>query len=132
VGAFVCYESVMPHYIRGFANAGAEVLVNLTNDGYYGTSAARAQHLWLARMRAVENRRWILRPANDGISVSIDPGGRVWDRLPERQRVAGRLRFGYEREKTLYTRYGDWFAWLMLAAGLLACAATQVPTYRPE
>ena len=51
------------------------------------------QHLLLARMRAVENGRWLLRPSNDGITASIDPAGRVWDQLPERKRLAGRLRF---------------------------------------
>lgn len=118
IGSFICYESAFPDYVRTAAANGAELLVNLTNDGYFGGGRAREQHLLLARMRAVENRRWLLRPANDGITASIDPAGRVWDRMPESRRMAGRLRFGWVREKTVYTRYGDWFAWLCLAGGL--------------
>lgn len=118
VGAIICYESAFPHLVRQFVNGGAEVIVNLTNDGYFGRSAGpRNQHLLLARMRAVENGRWILRSANDGITASIDPAGIVHDRLPEFTRQAARLRFAWLREKTLYTRHGDWFAWSCLALG---------------
>ncbi len=123
LGAVICYESAFPHLVRQFPANGAEVIVNLTNDGYFGRSSApRNQHLLLARMRAVENARWILRPANDGISASIDPAGGVHDRLPEFTRQSGRFRFGWLREKTLYTRYGDWFAWLCLIAGAVLSA----------
>jgi len=118
LGSFICYESAFPDYVRLAAANGAEVLVNLTNDGYFGGSRAREQHLLLARMRAVENRRWLLRPANDGITAAIDPAGRIWDRMPSFQRMTGRLRFGWIRDKTIYTQYGDWFAWLCLAGGL--------------
>lgn len=131
IGAFICYESAFPDYVRQFAREGAEVLVNLTNDGYFGRSAARAQHLLLARMRAVENRRWLLRPSNDGITASIDPAGQVWGAFPEHELHAGRLPFRYLSERTFYTRHGDWFAWLALAAGLAGFAATQIPVYRP-
>ncbi len=131
LGAYICYESAFPHFVRQFPLNGAELLVNLTNDGYFGRGPARSQHLLLARMRAVENHRWLLRPSNNGITAVIDPAGRVWDRLPEFKRAAGRLRFGWEREKTPYTRYGDWFAWLCLAAGLGCVVAAQVPAYRP-
>ncbi len=77
IGAFICYESAFPDLVRQFASDGAEVLVNLSNDGYFGHSAAREQHLELVRMRAAENRRWILRATNDGITATIDPAGRV-------------------------------------------------------
>ena len=60
IASFICYEAVFPHLVRRFAAAGAEVLVNISNDGYFGRSAARDQHLKIARMRAAENRRWIL------------------------------------------------------------------------
>lgn len=131
LGVFICYESAFPDYVRQFADEGAEVLVNLTNDGYFARSAARAQHLLLARMRAVENRRWLLRPSNDGITASIDPSGQVWNAFPEHRMHAGRLPFRFLSERTFYTRHGDWFAWLALAAGLAAFLATQIPVYRP-
>lgn len=117
IGAFICYESAFPDLVRQFARSGGHVLVNQTNDGYFGHSVARSQHLFLVRMRAVENQRWLLRVANDGTTTSIDPAGRLWDTLPSFQAVAGRLRFDWNRETTLYTRYGDWFAWACLALG---------------
>jgi apolipoprotein N-acyltransferase len=81
VGAFICYESALPGFVRQFVRAGAEVLVNLSNDGYFGHSAAHEQHLAIVRMRAAENRRWIIRATNDGITAIIDPRGRVTERL---------------------------------------------------
>jgi apolipoprotein N-acyltransferase len=131
VGTFICYESAMPHFVREFANIGGEVLINLTNDGYFGKSAARLQHLSLARMRAAENRRWLLRPTNNGITVSIDPAGRVRERFPEFVRTAGRLGFRYESSKTVYTRYGDWFAVSCLVVGIGAAIWAAVrPNYK--
>ncbi len=130
IGAFICYESVFPHLVRRFANQGAEAFVNLSNDGYFGRSAARYQHLFIARMRAVENRRWLVRVTNNGVSVSIDPAGRIRERMPEYEEVAGRLHYGYHSEKTFYTRFGDWFAWGCLLASLLLALLSQVPAYR--
>lgn len=85
----------------------------------------------LARMRAVENRRWLLRVANDGLTGSIDPTGRIYDRLPEFKRTAGRLRYAENRELSLYARFGDWFAWTCLALGAGLWLAAQMPVYRP-
>lgn len=120
-GAFICYESAFPNYVREFAAGGAEVLINLTNDGYFARSAARRQHLALARMRAVENGRWLLRPTNDGITASIDPRGDVHSTLEPFAARAGFLRFGWTTATTLYTRTGDWLAWGCLL-GSLSCA----------
>ncbi|MCW5982338.1 MAG: apolipoprotein N-acyltransferase [Bryobacteraceae bacterium] len=130
VGPFICYESVFPHLVRRFALAGADVFVNLSNDGYFGRTAAREQHLLIARMRAAENRRWMIRSTNDGISVSIDPAGRIRRQLEPNVRTAGRFGFNYESSITPYTRYGDWFAWGCLALSLFAVAASQWPSYR--
>ena len=116
--AFICYESAIPDLVRDFTHAGAEVLVNLSNDGYFGHSAAHQQHLEIVRMRAAENRRWILRATNDGISASIDPRGRVVERLVPFEQTAALLPYDYQRTETPYTRHGDWFAWGCLAVGL--------------
>jgi apolipoprotein N-acyltransferase len=132
VGAFICYESAFPHLVRRFAAEGSTVLANLSNDGYFGGSAARAQHLNLVRMRAAENRRWILRATNDGVTAAIDPAGRVVQVLPEMKETSGRLRFSYESTSTAYTRFGDWFAWCCGLGALVALVASQVPHYRPE
>jgi apolipoprotein N-acyltransferase len=118
LGTFICYESAFPHLVRRFANRGADVLANISNDGYFGTSAARWQHLKLVRMRAAENRRWILRATNDGITATVDPAGRVVETLPPYREQTLRTEFGYVEDTTFYTRHGDWFAWLSLAVGL--------------
>lgn len=120
-GVFICYESVFPHFVREFALRGAGVLLNLSNDGYFGRSAAREQHLLIARMRAAENRRWLIRATNDGITATIDPAGRVDRKLEPYARVAARMEFGWRTDETAYTKYGDWFVWGCLAVGLASC-----------
>jgi apolipoprotein N-acyltransferase len=116
-GAFICYESAFPDLVRQFAAGGAELLINLSNDGYFGRTAAREQHLAIVRMRAAENRRWILRATNDGITAMIDPAGRIAERLTPYQQIGATMRYNYVNSLTPYTRLGDWFAWICLAAG---------------
>ncbi len=123
VGAFVCYESVLPGFVRKFADEGAEVYVNISNDGWFGRSAARDQHLAIARMRAAENRRWILRATNDGVTATIDPAGRVWRQLPSFVPGAVETGFSWISGTTFYSRHGDWLVWLCMlgaAAGIAA------------
>jgi apolipoprotein N-acyltransferase len=119
LGVFICYESAFPDLVRQFSGRGADVLVNLSNDAYFGHSEAREQHLSLARMRAVENRRYVIRSTNDGITAVIDPAGRVVRRLPPYTQVAASVRYGTVNETTFYARHGDWFAWTCLAAGVI-------------
>lgn len=126
LGAFICYESVFPDLVRQFVHSGAEVLVNLSNDGYFGHSAAHQQHLEIVRMRAAENRRWILRATNDGITAAIDPAGRVAERMPAFEQTAGLLPYAYQSTQTPYTRHGDWFAWLCFGCGFVMSAVSQV------
>jgi apolipoprotein N-acyltransferase len=121
MGAFICYESVFPDFVRKFVSDGAGVLVNLSNDGYFGRSAAREQHLMLVRMRAAENRRWLIRATNDGISAVIDPAGRLVHKAAPYKRLSAKVRFSYREDLTAYTRFGDWFVWTCLALGALAC-----------
>ena len=84
-GVFICYESVFADEVRQFAQLGAEVLVNISDDGWYGDTSAPWQHLNMARMRAIENRRWILRDTNTGVTAVIDPYGRVRQSIPRHQ-----------------------------------------------
>jgi apolipoprotein N-acyltransferase len=100
---------VFPRFIRGFVNKGAEVLINPSNDGWFAKTAARYQHLEIVRMRAAENQRWILRATNDGISAAIDDAGRIREQLPLYQESSKAVGFEYEKQLTLYTRWGDWF-----------------------
>jgi apolipoprotein N-acyltransferase len=111
LGVFICYESAFPHLVRQFSKAGADVFVNLSNDGYFGHSEARQQHLLLVRMRAVENRRYIIRATNDGITAVLDPAGRIVKALPPYRELASLVRYGAVETTTFYARHGDWFAW---------------------
>jgi apolipoprotein N-acyltransferase len=115
LGVFVCYESVFPDYVRRFARDGAELLVNISNDGWYGRTAARDQHLKIVRMRAAENRRWILRATNDGITATIDPAGRVSRDLPPYTEGAARTAYSWLTATTFYSHHGDWFVLLCAA-----------------
>jgi apolipoprotein N-acyltransferase len=121
LGIFICYESVFPDEVRQFANQGAQVLVNLSNDGWYGDSGAYAQHLNQTRMRAVENDRWILSATDTGVTASIDPYGRTVARLPRKQRSVLIAPYALTSVTTFYARHGDWFAALcaIISAGAL-------------
>jgi apolipoprotein N-acyltransferase len=125
IGAFICYESVFPGFVREFVDHGAEVLFNISNDGWFGRSAARMQHVEILRMRAAENRRWILRATNDGITATIDSAGRLRGMLPSYTEATSYSGFRYTSEKTFYTRHGDWFAWLCAAIAVMAVFATR-------
>jgi apolipoprotein N-acyltransferase len=111
LGVFICYESIFPDEVRESANQGAQVFVNISNDGWYGDSGAYAQHLKQARMRAVENSRWLLRDTNTGVTASIDSYGRIVASVPRKQRTALDAPYALSNETTFYTRHGDWFAY---------------------
>jgi apolipoprotein N-acyltransferase len=111
-GIFICYEAVFADEVRHFAQNGAEVLVNISDDGWYGDTSASWQHLNMARMRAIENRRWILRDTNTGVTAAIDPYGRVRQSIPRHQVDALPAEFGFRDDITFYTAHGDVFAWL--------------------
>jgi apolipoprotein N-acyltransferase len=112
LGIFICYESVFPDEVRQFADQGAQVFVNISNDGWYGDSGAYAQHLNQTRMRAIENDRWILSATDTGVTASIDPYGRTVARLPRKERGALAAPYALTSVTTFYTRRGDWFAYL--------------------
>ncbi len=112
LGVFICYESIFPDEVRQSAAQGAQVFVNISNDGWYGDSGAYAQHLRQARMRAIENSRWLLRDTNTGVTASIDPYGRVVASIPRKLRTTLLAPYGLTNVTTFYTRHGDWFAWL--------------------
>jgi apolipoprotein N-acyltransferase len=110
-GIFICYEAVFADEVRHFARNGAEVLVNISDDGWYGDTSAPWQHLNMARMRAIENRRWLLRDTNSGITAAIDPYGRVRQSIPRHQADALPAQYGFRDDITFYTAHGDVFAW---------------------
>ena len=110
--------SAFPDLVRQFSEKGADVLINISNDGYFGHTEAREQHLELVRMRAVENRRYLIRATNDGITAVIDPSGRIVHTLPAFHQVAALMSYGGVETPTFYARHGDWFAWICLAVSL--------------
>jgi apolipoprotein N-acyltransferase len=101
LGTFICYESVFPSEVGQF--------VNISNDGWFGPTGAPRQHLNMARMRAVENDRWLLRDTNSGITAVIDPYGRVVAQAPRNQRTSLEAAYSLIVSTTFYTRHGDWF-----------------------
>jgi apolipoprotein N-acyltransferase len=134
VGAIICFEAVFPELSRALVKGGAELLVNLTNDGWYGRSAAPYQHLAMARWRAIENRRYLLRAANSGISAVVAPSGRIVRRsgLFTRETLVGD--FAFVRDLTFYTRRGDLFALacVIISAGIGAGAVLARPGSRSK
>jgi apolipoprotein N-acyltransferase len=123
LGIFICYESIFPDEIRQLVHQGAEVLVNISNDGWYGDSGAWAQHLNQARMRAVENYRWLLRDTNTGLTASIDPYGRVVAHLERKTRAALSAPYALTKVTTFYSEHGDWFAYLCAIISIGALSA---------
>jgi apolipoprotein N-acyltransferase len=112
----ICYEIVYPDLVRRFVAAGSELLTTITNDAWFGDTAAPYQHFAQASMRAIENGRYLVRAANTGISGIVDPYGRViaQSRLFEPAVVTGTV--AYRTDKTLYTRIGDLFAYVSAVA----------------
>ena len=127
IGVFICYESIFPDEIRQLANSGAQVLVNASNDGWYGDSGAYAQHLKQARMRAIENDRWLLRDTNTGVTAAIDPYGRVVQTIPRKTRAALTANYGLISDTTFYTRHGDWLAYACAIISIVALAISFTP-----
>ena len=123
VSGLICYEAIFPDLVRRFVHQGAEVLVNISNDGWYGSSAARYQHLLMARMRAIENKRYLLRATNTGITAVIRPDGQLAAQLAPDKAGVLRGSWAFQKEETFYTRHGDWFAWLASAVALLALSS---------
>lgn len=118
-GVFICYEAIYPGEVRRFAANGAQLLLNISNDGWFGRSAAAEQHLHMVRVRAAENRRWIVRATNNGFTASIDPYGRTVQPLPPDVRAAADLPYDFRTDQTIYTRFGDWFAWLCVMVSVI-------------
>jgi apolipoprotein N-acyltransferase len=123
-GTFICYESVFGNEVREYARIGADVLVNISDDGWYGDTSAAWEHLNQVRMRAIENHRWILRATNTGVTAAIDPYGRVTTAIPRHIRSSLRAGFNYERDITFYTAHGDLFAWFCVAVTFAALGAS--------
>jgi apolipoprotein N-acyltransferase len=107
VAVSICYEDAYAAQLRS-AMAQSSLLATVTNDSWFGRSGARYQHLQIARMLAIESRRYLLRAANDGVSAIIDPYGHVTDSAPEFKAAVLRGTVQPRTGMTSYLRFGDW------------------------
>jgi apolipoprotein N-acyltransferase len=119
-GVLICYEGIFPALTRQFVAGGADFLVNITNDAWYGRTSAPYQHLAQVTLRAVENRVPVVRAANTGISAVIDPLGRIRWASPLFETIARVEPIAWPGVSTFYTRFGDVFAWTCALATLAA------------
>jgi apolipoprotein N-acyltransferase len=129
IGTFICYEAIFPDLVREFAARGADLLVNITNDAWYGRTSAPYQHMSMAAFRAVENGKYLVRAANTGITAVVDPRGRVLESTELFERTLLVRDVPFVPGLTFYARHGDAFAWSCLA---LAVAATVLSRLRPR
>jgi apolipoprotein N-acyltransferase len=121
-GVLICFEIIFPDLCRKFVKEGANFLVTITNDAWFGRTSAPYQHFSLATFRAVENRVFIARAANTGITGFIDPNGRMVKKgtLFTEESMNGTIYLS--KNKTFYTLYGDVFAWLCSAVSIFLVA----------
>jgi len=122
LGILICYESIFPDFTRREVKLGANVLVNITNDAWYGQSSAPFQVLAMAAMRSVETKVPMVRAANTGISAIIEPSGRITNRTPLFKRGTEIEEVPWRTVRTVYTRVGDLFAelcFVLTMVGLL-------------
>jgi apolipoprotein N-acyltransferase len=134
IAPLICYEDLMPDLARRFvAEKKANLLVNLTNDAWYGRSAAPWQHARLAQWRAIETRRSLVRATNTGVTTVINARGEILETLPIFSRGVLKKEVELLETETLYVRFGDWFAWgatLAALAILLVYSARGAPQSR--
>src|SRR5581483_6912809 len=119
----ICYEDIMPEFARqAVAEKGADLLVNLTNDAWFGRTVAPHQHARLSQLRSIETRRTLVRVTNTGLTTVINARGEIVDELPIFKPGVLRAKVEILEGKTPYVKYGDWFGWVMtvIAVGLLA------------
>ena len=117
IAPLICYEDLMPDLARKFVGeTRANVLVNLTNDAWYGKSVGPWQHLHLAQSRAIETRRTLLRVTNTGVTSLVNAKGELVRVLPMFTSAVMPIDVDVLNEMTYYVQFGDWFAWLMTIA----------------
>ena len=121
-GVLICYEDIFPALTRRFVARGADFLVNVTNDAWFGRSSAPYQHLAQATLRAVENRVPLVRVANTGISAVIDSDGRIRWQGPLEEAIQHVDEISWPGVRTFYTRFGDVFAWGCALVTIVALA----------
>jgi len=123
-GVLICFEAIYPELAREVVRGGARLLVNVSNDAWFGTTAGLEQHFAISVLRAVETRRALVRATNTGVTALVAPSGRIAARFPAGERRAWVVEVPLRDGTTPYVQAGDLFAWLtVLATGLLLAAA---------
>lgn len=120
VATVICFEAIFPEVVREQTAAGASLLVNLSNDGWFGPTAGSDQHLAMVALRAVESRLWVVRSTTTGVSAIVDPWGRIVTRAPLFTATTLDARVVPMRVTTVYERVGDAFAWACVAVTVVA------------
>jgi apolipoprotein N-acyltransferase len=115
IGMQICFEIIFPHLSRTLVKNEANLLVNITNDAWFGKSSAPYQHFSMAVFRAVENKRSLVRSANTGISGFVDPTGKILASTPLFTESTLTRDVSLLQTRTIYSRIGDLFAWTCLA-----------------
>jgi apolipoprotein N-acyltransferase len=110
----ICYEGILPRFMARMMRNGANVMINLTNDNWFGMTNEPIQHLVLSLFRAVEHRRWLVRSTNTGISAFVDAAGRMVAKTPLAKPAIMIADVPMLHTESLYTRYGDWLGWSAL------------------
>ena len=126
-GVPICFEDAFSYLCRGFILRGADLLINITNDSWSKTWSSEIQHFAVARFRAVENRRVLVRSTNSGVTAEVGPWGEIRAKLPLFERLYAQVEVPLYHERNLspYTRFGDYFPFL-LCGGLLLVLVMQV------
>jgi apolipoprotein N-acyltransferase len=128
IAPYICYEIIFPDFVRRRLKESTNLLVNVTNDGWFGRSSGPYQHAAMAQMRSIENGITLARAANSGISMFVDPYGRILAKTRLYTRDMTVMELPLYRVKTLYGRFGDWFVWL--CAGVVLVGGVWMPVRR--
>jgi apolipoprotein N-acyltransferase len=128
VAPLICYEDLPAGIARGMTQIGAEALLTIFNDAWFGPSVAPYQHEALALFRAIENRRYFMRVGNAGVTSVIDPLGRVVARLGQFTEEVLETEVRPLRLSTFYTRHGDVFGWMVVAVAVFIVFRRRVGT----
>jgi len=123
IAPYICYEIIFPDYVRRRLKESTNLLVNVTNDGWFGRSSGPYQHAVMAQTRSIENGITLARSANSGISMFVDPYGRITEKTGLYTRDMMVREIPLYRVKTLYNRFGDWFVWVCLGIAVLGGGA---------
>lgn len=127
--SMVCYESIFPEFVASFVDKGAEFLVFITNDSWWGNTSGARQHSQYAVLRAIENRRWVVRCANGGISSFIDPFGTMYKKTAMFKKSYLEMEIFPQKHKSFYTMHGDWIARISASLTLLILIISIVYPY---